>query len=137
MNDMQQILLDDLFTREQAAAYLGVSVQALKKSRHLKGFLMSAKLRLYSRAELAHYKAEGVGPGIDHTPYHYDPAWIDQVKATYLTRAGVAELLGISMQSVKENKTLKRYEIHLLEAPSPYTILYRRTDIEAYKANRR
>ena len=121
--------IEELFTVESAAEYLGISKQAVKQNKYLQGFLISPKMRLYGRAELDHYKAEGIGRRKKHTIFEYDAEWINQVKRTYITREGICELMQITPQAVKQNQALKRYEILLGER----VILYRRTDIELYR----
>lgn len=125
-------MLDDIYTTKTAAEYLGISVIAIKKSKALQGFLITGRLRVYSREELDFYKAQGVGRGrINHVPFVYDPAYLERFFAEVYNRERAAAYLGMNVFSLRKNKRLSQVA-HYIDDNAP---LWLKRDLDNYLTN--
>jgi hypothetical protein len=122
---MNSISVDDLFSTEAAANYLGCTVLNVKK--HLTGILMHPRLRVYHRAELDHYKAQMMNARKKgREPYPDIEALARQVHAAFINVNEAATLLELDVKRVYEQLEDKMVEF----APARRKVL-RRTDVEA------
>lgn len=119
------IKIEDLFTTEATAEYLGCSVLNVK--RHLIGISIHPRLRLYHREELDHYKAQMTNARKHgRTPYPDIEILAAQVNAELMTFAEACQKLGVGL--AQGHKLLHE---KLIRFPPTRGVMLRRSDVEA------
>lgn len=118
---------DEIYTIASAAEYLGISEGAIKQKGILLGVKLTPKLKLFSRAELEHYKKRRRGDA----PFDDGGDFERRLRAEVMTTGDVAKLLDISPQAVQINPAIQALNI----SPARRAALFLRSDIEAYRKN--